>query len=158
MAPLHPDVLLVIAGRTHPEVARREGERYRLRLQERVRDLGITDHVVFDDRFLSVDELAKLLATTDVFVTPYSGREQIVSGALAFAIAAGRPVVSTPYLYAEEMLAEGAGRLVPFGDSAAIAAAIGDLIERPAELARLRDRRASRRCCAVLVSRRNGNG
>jgi hypothetical protein len=148
VAPLHPEVLLVIAGRTHPEVARREGERYRLRLEERVRDLGIADHVVFDDRFLSVDELAKLLAATDVFVTPYSGREQIVSGALTFAIAAGRPVISTPYLYAEDVLADGAGRLVPFGDSDAVAAAIGDLIERPDELERLRE--GARRAGAAL--------
>lgn len=138
VAVLHPEVLLVIAGRTHPEVAKREGERYRLRLQERVRELDISDHVVFDDRFLTVAELAELLAATDLYVTAYTGREQIVSGALTFALAAGRPVVSTPYLYAAHLFADGGGKLIPFGDSDALAAAIGDLIERPAELARLR--------------------
>lgn len=134
---LHPEVLLVIAGRTHPEVVRREGERYRLKLQERVRQLDLSDHVIFDDRFLTVPELAELLAATDLYVTAYASREQIVSGALTFAVAAGRPVVSTPYLYATDLLSRGGGRLVPFGDSEALAATIGDLIERPAELARL---------------------
>lgn len=138
VAQLHPEVLLVIAGRTHPEVVRKEGERYRLRLQERVRELDLADHVIFDDRFLTVAELAELLAATDLYVTAYSSREQIVSGALSFAVAAGRPVVSTPYLYATDLLSSGCGRLVPFGDSEALAAAIGDLIERPTELARLR--------------------
>ena len=95
----HPEVLYVIAGRTHPEVARREGEQYRLMLQRRVVDLGLGDHVEFDDRFLSIDELADLLAATDVFVTPYSSREQVISGALTFAIAAGCAVISTPYWY-----------------------------------------------------------
>ena len=103
----------MIAGRTHPDVARREGERYRLMLERRVLELGLDDHVEFDDRFLSIDELADLLAATDVFVTPYRSREQIASGALTFAIAAGCGVVSTPYWYAQDMLASGAGRLVP---------------------------------------------
>ena len=79
----------MVAGRTHPDVAHREGERYRLTLEQAVADLGLEDHVEFDDRFLAIDEIADLLAATDVFVTPYSGREQIASGALTFGIAAG---------------------------------------------------------------------
>ena len=93
----HPGLLYVIAGRTHPEVARREGEHYRRMLERLVVELGLGDHVVFDDRFLSIDELADLLASTDVFVTPYRSREQIASGALTFAVAAGCAAVSTPY-------------------------------------------------------------
>ena len=85
----HPEVLYVIAGRTHPDIAHREGERYRLSLEQAVLDLGLEDHVEFDDRFLSIDAIADLLATTDVFVTPYRDREQISSGALTFGIAAG---------------------------------------------------------------------
>src|SRR5262249_12276393 len=104
----HPEVLYLIAGRTHPEVARREGEQYRLLLERRVVDLGLSDHVEFDDRFLSIDELADLLAATDVFLTPYRNREQIASGALTFAIAAGCAAISTPYWYAEDILASGA--------------------------------------------------
>jgi glycosyltransferase involved in cell wall biosynthesis len=76
----HPEVLYMIVGRTHPQVARREGERYRLQLERQVLDLGLEGHVSFDDRFLSIDELADLLSATDVFVTPYKNREQIASG------------------------------------------------------------------------------
>ena len=92
----HPEVLYLIAGRTHPQIARRQGEEYRFMLERRIVDLGLGDHVQFDDRFLSIEELADLLAATDVFVTPYTNREQSSSGALTFALAAGCAVVSTP--------------------------------------------------------------
>ena len=134
----HPEIVYVIAGRTHPDVARREGERYRLMLERRVLELGLGENVEFDDRFLAIEELSDLLAATDVFVTPYHGREQIASGALTFAIAAGCGVVSTPYWYAQDMLASGAGRLVPFDDPAALAAAVCDYIEQPETLAAAR--------------------
>jgi glycosyltransferase involved in cell wall biosynthesis len=127
----HPEAVYTIAGRTHPDVSRREGERYRLMLERRVLELGLGAHVEFDDRFLSIDELADLLAATDVFLTPYGSREQIASGALTFAIAAGCAVVSTPYWYAQDMLASGAGLLVPFRDSEALAGAVCGYIERP---------------------------
>ena len=127
----HPDVLYMIVGRTHPQVARREGERYRLQLERQVIDLGLEGHVAFDDRFLSIDELADLLAATDVFVTPYRNREQIASGALTFALAAGCAAVSTPYWYAEEVLASGAGTIVPFGSPGQLADAVCDYIEQP---------------------------
>jgi glycosyltransferase involved in cell wall biosynthesis len=130
----HPDVLYVIAGRTHPQIARRKGEEYRLMLERRILDLGLSEHVQLDDRFLEVDELADLLAATDVFVTPYMSREQSSSGALTFALAAGCAVVSTPYWYATDMLSSGAGRLVEFGDSAALGDTICELIESPEAL------------------------
>jgi glycosyltransferase involved in cell wall biosynthesis len=132
---LHPELVYVIAGRTHPDVAHREGEQYRLMLERRVLELGLGEHVEFDDRFLSIDELSDLLSATDVFLTPYRNREQIASGALTFAIAAGCAVVSTPYWYAEDMLSTGAGQLVPFGDPAALAAAVRRYLEHPDELA-----------------------
>jgi glycosyltransferase involved in cell wall biosynthesis len=131
----HPDVLYLIAGRTHPQIARRQGEEYRFMLERRIVDLSLGDHVQFDDRFLSIEELADLLAATDVFVTPYTNSEQSSSGALTFALAAGCAVVSTPFLYAEDMLRSGAGTIVPFSDSAALAAAVCSLIEQPDELA-----------------------
>ena len=134
----HPEVLYMIAGRTHPQVARREGERYRVQLERQVIDLGLDGHVVFDDRFLSIDELADLLAATDVFVTPYRNREQIASGALTFALAAGCAAVSTPYWYAEDVLASGAGTTVPFADPQALADAVCDYIEQPELLAAAR--------------------
>jgi glycosyltransferase involved in cell wall biosynthesis len=134
----HPEVVYTIAGRTHPDIAHREGERYRLMLERRVLELGVDEHVEFDDRFLSLEALSDLLAETDVFVTPYRGREQISSGALTFALAAGCGVVSTPYWYAQDMLATGAGRLVPFDDAPALADAVCDYIEQPELLASAR--------------------
>jgi hypothetical protein len=99
-----------------------------------VLDLGLENHVEFDDRFLSIDEIADLLAATDVFITPYRQREQISSGALTFGLAAGCGVVSTPYWYARDMLSSGAGTLVPFDDPAAVATAVCRYIEEPESL------------------------
>ena len=134
----HPDVLYVVAGRTHPQVARRDGEEYRNMLERRIIDLDLGDHVQLDDRFLDIEELADLLAATDVFVTPYASREQSVSGALTFALGAGCAAVSTPYWYASDMLASGAGKLFGFGDSAALSEAICQYIEQPDMLAAAR--------------------
>ena len=139
----HPEVVYVVAGRTHPQVARREGERYRRRLERLVGDLGLGEHVVFVDRFLSLDEVADLLAATDVFLTPYRSREQISSGSLTFALAAGCAAVSTPYWYAQDMLASGAGTTVPFDDPYAVAEAVCRFVEQPGllEAARAEARR-----------------
>jgi hypothetical protein len=134
----HPKALYVIAGQTHPEVAKLYGEEYRLSLERLARDLGLGDHVVFDDRFLDMEDLASMLAATAIYLTPYRSREQIVSGALTFAIVAGCPTVSTPYFYAEDLLASGAGVLVPFDDPAALADAVIGLLDDPERLARTR--------------------
>jgi glycosyltransferase involved in cell wall biosynthesis len=134
----HPNVLYLVAGRTHPDVARREGERYRLSLEQAVFDLGLEDHVEFDDRFLGIEEIGELLAVTDVFVTPYRELEQISSGALSFGIAAGCAVVATPYWHAQDLLASGAGTIVPFGDPAALAEAVCEYIDEPERLAAAR--------------------
>ncbi len=124
----NPAAVYVIAGRTHPEVERRHGETYRSSLERKVDELGLGGHVIFLDRFLAVSELAELLSVTDVFCTPYAGSDQIVSGALTFAVAAGCPAVSTPYRYAQDILADGAGTLVDFGDARAFAAAVNALL------------------------------
>jgi len=134
----HPNIVYVIAGRTHPEVAHQEGEQYRLMLERRVFELDLAGHVEFDDRFLTTDELADLLAATDVFVTPYRSREQVVSGALTFAIAAGCCVVSTPYWYARDMLETGAGSLVPFDDPEALAEGVCAYAAAPEMIAEAR--------------------
>ena len=134
----HPEVLYLVAGTTHPEVVKHEGERYRLTLERLVRDLNLTEHVHFLDRFLTVDELALLLSSTELYLTPYRSREQIVSGALTFAVVAGCPVVSTPYRYAEDLLGSGAGVLVPFDDPSALASAVLDLLDDPATLGKAR--------------------
>jgi glycosyltransferase involved in cell wall biosynthesis len=134
----HPEALYVIAGQTHPEVAKLHGEEYRISLERLARDLDLHDHVVFDDRFLDLEDLSSMLAATTIYLTPYRSREQIVSGALTFAIVAGCPTVSTPYFYAEDLLASGAGVLVPFDDPAALARAVNGLLDDPERLERMR--------------------
>lgn len=135
-----PDALYVIAGRTHPEVVRHEGEVYREHLHELVQALGLEQHVLFMNEYLSLEKIGLLLRATDVFVTPYLDRDQITSGSLAYALGAGCPIVSTPYLHATEALAGGCGMLVDFRSASAIAEAVGRLLGDPA----LRDAMAER--------------
>ncbi|MFL6115706.1 MAG: glycosyltransferase [Catenulispora sp.] len=135
----HPDVSYLIAGSTHPEIARQEGENYRDRLVRAVKSLELEDRVVFLDTFLSGAEISAVLACTEVFCTPYRSREQISSGALTFAVAAGCPVVSTSYYYAEDMLAGGAGLIVPPEDPVAYAEALHTLLSDPERLERARE-------------------
>jgi glycosyltransferase involved in cell wall biosynthesis len=123
-----PDVLYVVLGATHPHVLRSSGDGYRRSLQDRVGDLGLQDNVLFVDRYVELDELCLHLAASDVYLTPYHGSDQIVSGTLAYAVGMGCAVVSTPYTYARELLADGRGVLFPFGDARALAAELTALL------------------------------
>jgi glycosyltransferase involved in cell wall biosynthesis len=134
----YPDVFVTVAGRTHPEVHRRQGERYRQGLLDTVARLDLERHVEFRNEFLSTQELARLLKETAIYVTPYRSSEQVVSGTLTFALAAGCAVVSTPYQYAVDMLSSGAGLLVPFDDAESLADALLQLLRDPAKLQEVR--------------------
>ena len=129
IAARHADVVYIVVGATHPHVRRTSGEAYRLGLQHLAQELGVDDRVIFQDRYVDLTELCEFLGAADVYVTPYLNEEQIVSGALAYALGAGKAVVSTPYWYACEMLQEGRGRLVGFGDTGALADAIIELLD-----------------------------
>jgi uncharacterized protein (DUF3820 family) len=134
----HAEVVYIVLGATHPEVKRRDGEEYRLYLQSRVRALGLEDHVVFHDQFVELEELLEFIGACDIYVSPYKSKEQIVSGTLAYAVGAGKAVISTPYSYAEELLADGRGRLFPFDDAATLADTLLELIGQPSTRNRMR--------------------
>jgi glycosyltransferase involved in cell wall biosynthesis len=123
-----PDAIYVVLGATHPNLVRHEGEAYRERLKTRTRELGIEDRVVFLDRFVDQATLVDFISMCDVYATPYLNEAQMTSGTLAYSFGVGKAVVSTPYWHARELLAEGRGVLVPFGDSAAIGAEIAELL------------------------------
>jgi glycosyltransferase involved in cell wall biosynthesis len=122
------DAVYVVLGATHPNLVRNQGEAYRESLMARVRELGIEDHVVFLDQFVDQATLLEFISMCDVYVTPYLNEAQMTSGTLAYSFGLGKPVVSTPYWHAHELLADGRGVLVPFGDAAAIGNEIAELL------------------------------
>lgn len=127
----YPDLLYLVIGQTHPEVRKLRGEGYRNELRALARRLGVEEHVRFVNRFLPQSELIRYLAATDVYVTPYLSRYQITSGTLAYALGCGKAVVSTPYLYAAEALAEGRGLLAEFRNAESIGNAVDQLLGNP---------------------------
>lgn len=126
-----PKVQYLVLGQTHPGVRSHEGESYRQKLTDLLDELDLHEHVKFNNRFLTLRELVRYLSATDVYVTPYVNRDQIVSGTLAYALGCGRAIVSTKYLYAEEVLGDGRGLLVDFCDPDAIARAIIEVLSDP---------------------------
>jgi glycosyltransferase involved in cell wall biosynthesis len=118
-----PDVVYLIVGATHPHIRQREGDRYQIQLQAMAKELGVERSVAFHNRFVSPEEMAEFVGSADIYITPYPYEAQAVSGTLAYALGAGKAIISTPYWHAVELLGGGRGVLVPFDDSAAIAAA-----------------------------------
>jgi glycosyltransferase involved in cell wall biosynthesis len=113
----------MIAGATHPHIHAREGDRYRLELQALAKKLGVERQVLFINRFVTHEEMASLVGSADIYITPYCHEAQAVSGTLAYAMGAGKAIISTPYWHAAELLDQGRGALVPFDSPAAIATA-----------------------------------
>ncbi len=130
-------------GATHPHVKERHGETYRLMLEHRAERLGVDASMIFHDRFVSLGELTEFLSAADIYVTPYLKPEQITSGTLAYAVGSGKAVISTPYRYARELLADGRGILVPWRDPAAIAREVVDLLGDDKKRLAMRERAAA---------------
>lgn len=130
----HPNVVYLVLGATHPNLIASEGEKYRLSLERLAEDRGVKEHVIFHNRFVSLDDLKEFIGATDIYITPYLNEAQITSGTLAYVFGAGKAVVSTPYWHAQELLADGRGILVPFRNPEAIAGGVCQYLESPALL------------------------
>jgi glycosyltransferase involved in cell wall biosynthesis len=150
----HPQALYFVVGATHPNFKAESGEDYRLSLHRRAKELGVADNIVFHDRFLAREELLEIIRAADIYVTPYLNEAQIVSGTLAYALGAGKAVVSTPYWHAQEMLADDRGKFVPFKDHQALAREINNLLDHPQE--RLAMRRAAYEYCRPMLMKAMG--
>ncbi|MGB6064731.1 MAG: glycosyltransferase [Desulfomonilaceae bacterium] len=134
----YPDTVYIILGATHPEVKKLYGEKYRLSLERKARDLKIENNVVFQNRYVDLKELKEYISCCDIYITPYLAKEQITSGTLAYAVGMGKAVVSTPYWYAEELLSDSRGVLVDFRDTKGMANALIDLISDSVRRNRMR--------------------
>jgi glycosyltransferase involved in cell wall biosynthesis len=134
----YPDLIYLVLGATHPVIKKNFGEAYRQYLQNKVSELGLEKNVVFHDKFVEKEELCDYILASDVYVSPYLSREQIVSGALTYAIGMGKAIVSTPYWYAQEMLSDRRGLLVDFGDTTGFRESLLHLIENPEECDNMR--------------------
>ncbi|MFI5093099.1 MAG: glycosyltransferase family 4 protein [Candidatus Acidiferrales bacterium] len=125
----HSNVVYMVSGVTHPHILRREGDKYREYLHKLARELGVEANVIFRNRFVSPQEMVELIGAADIYITPYKHKAQVVSGTLAYALSAGKAIISTPYLHAIELLDDERGALVPFDDPEAIAAKTVELLD-----------------------------
>ena len=128
----HKNVVYIVAGATHPHILRREGDIYRASLQALAKEVGVESQVIFHDRFVSPEEMAEFIGAADIYITPYRYEEQVVSGTLAYALGAGKAIISTPYWHAIELLDDRRGALVPFQNPGAIANKTIELLDTPA--------------------------
>jgi len=128
----HKNVVYIVTGATHPHVIRQHGEQYRLALQTLAKELGVESHVIFHNRFVSPEELVEFIGVADIYITPYRNEAQVVSGTLAYALGAGKAIISTPYWHAIELLDDRRGALVPFANPDAIAQKTLELLDTPA--------------------------
>ncbi len=138
-----PDLIYVILGSTHPNIKREYGEQYRASLIRLVEKLKLNSNVVFDNRFVAIDELYSWLQAADIYITPYINEAQIVSGTLAYAVSAGKAIVSTPYWYAKELLSDGRGRLIDFYDSEKLTLVLKDILTNKSEMKKMQKKTRS---------------
>ena len=128
----HKNVVYIVAGATHPHILRREGDNYRASLQALAKEIGVESQVIFHNRFVSPEEMVEFIGAADIYITPYRHEAQVVSGTLAYALGAGKAIISTPYWHAIELLDDRRGALVPFQDPNAIANKTIELLNTPA--------------------------
>src|SRR5246127_2536311 len=128
----HKNVVYMVAGATHPHILRREGDKYRTYLQDLAKDIGVDSNVIFHNRFVSPEEMVEFIGAADIYITPYRHEAQVVSGTLAYALGAGKAIISTPYWHAIELLDGRRGALVPFQNPDAIAHKTIELLDTPA--------------------------
>ncbi len=140
IAKVFPQVLYLIIGQTHPNILEQEGEKYRNSLKQKIKALKIQKNIKFINHYLTLEELIKWLKVIDIYITPYLDPQQSSSGALAYAVGAGKLCISTKYLYAQELLANGRGILIPFRNSNAIAKAVIDLWPKQSQRERMQKR------------------
>src|ERR1700751_1637423 len=136
----HSNVVYMVSGVTHPHILRREGDKYREYLQKLATDLGVEANVIFRNRFVSPQEMVEMIGAADIYITPFKHKGQVVSGTLAYALGAGKAIISTPDLHAIELLADGRGLLVPFDDPKAIADQTLELLQNETERHAMRKR------------------
>jgi len=136
----NPDVVYIVLGATHPNLIARDGQTYRLMLERLAEDRGVARNVIFYNRFVTQEELSDFISAADIYITPYLNEAQITSGTLAYAVGAGKAVISTPYWHAQELLADERGILVPFANPAAIAENVNRLLADPALMVAMRKR------------------
>jgi glycosyltransferase involved in cell wall biosynthesis len=136
----HSNVVYMVSGVTHPHILRREGDKYRHYLQNLAKELGVEANVIFRNRFVSPQEMVELIGAADIYITPYKHKAQVVSGTLAYALSAGKAIISTPYLHAIELLDDERGALVPFDDPGAIAAKTVELLDNDTAMHAMRKR------------------
>jgi glycosyltransferase involved in cell wall biosynthesis len=128
----HKNVVYIVAGATHPHILRREGDKYRTHLQGLAKEVGVESNVIFHNRFVSPEEMVEFIGAADIYITPYRHEAQVVSGTLAYAVGAGKAIISTPYWHAIELLDDRRGALVPFQNPDAIAQKTIELLDTPA--------------------------
>jgi glycosyltransferase involved in cell wall biosynthesis len=136
----HPEVVYIVLGATHPNQLAAEGEKYRRKLEGLAEALRVKEHVIFHNRFVTLEELKEFIGAADIYLTPYLNEAQVTSGTLAYTFGAGKAIISTPYWHAKELLSGECGMLVPFADSAAIAASVDDVLSRPTLTTAMRKR------------------